>query len=81
MCGIETRVADRSNVLAMINDACERASLVLVSSSLLPYMRKAELDELLAKTRPPVLVVPDVRGVHEVPEIASRINKQLGLLE
>jgi len=28
-----------------------------------------------------VLIVPDVRGLNEVPDIASRINKQLGLIE
>jgi len=81
LCGIETRVADHSNALKLINRACDRAEMVLVSSSMLPYLRAAELDELLARTRPPVLIVPDVRGLHDVPDIASRINKQLGLLE
>ena len=40
-----------------------------------------KLDQLLANSQPPVLVVPDVRGLQAVPDIASRINKQLGLLE
>ena len=81
LCGVETRVADRGNALKLINDACARAELVLVSSSMLPYIRAAELDELLARTQPAVLIVPDVRGLHAVPDIASRINRQLGLLE
>ena len=81
LCGIETRIADRGNALKLINKACDRAELVLISSSTLPYLRAEELDELLARTRPPVLIVPDVRGLHDVPDIASRINKQLGLLE
>ena len=81
LCGIETNIGDRKNALALIKEACERASLVLVCSSMLPYIRAAELDELLANTRPPVLIVPDVRGLHDVPDISVRINKQLGLLE
>ena len=81
LCGVETHTADRNNALTMIKDACQRSSLVLVGSSLLPYIRAAELDELLAMTQPPVLIVPDVRGLHDVPDIGSRINKQLGLLE
>lgn len=81
LCGIETHIADRSNALGLIKDACERASLVLVCSSMLPYLRAAELDALLANIRPPVLIVPDVRGLHDVPDISTRINKQLGLLE
>jgi vacuolar-type H+-ATPase subunit F/Vma7 len=81
LCGVETQVADAGNALTLINHACERAELVLISSSMLPFLRAAELDQLLAKTQPPVLIVPDVRGLHDVPDIASRINRQLGLLE
>jgi hypothetical protein len=47
----------------------------------LQYLHSNELDELLVSIEPPVLVVPDIQGLHEVPDIASRINKQLGLLE
>lgn len=81
LCGVDSHVADRDNALTQIKQACERASLVLVSSSLLPYIRADELDDLLANTIPPVLVVPDVRGLHDVPDIAARINRQLGMLE
>ncbi len=81
LCGIETHTAERDNALQLINDACGRSSLVLISSSMLPFIRAADLEELLAKTQPPVLIVPDARGRHAVPDIANRINKQLGLLE
>ena len=73
LCGIEVHVADSGNALSLIKKSCERASLVLVSST--------ELDELLVNIQPPVLVVPDVCGLQDMPDIASRINKQLGLLE
>ena len=48
---------------------------------MLQHIGTTELDELLATIQPPVLVVPDVRGLQDVPDIASRINKQLGMLE
>jgi hypothetical protein len=54
---------------------------VLVGSSLAQQLQRADLDALLANIQPPVLVVPDVSDRHEVPDIASRVNKQLGLLE
>lgn len=81
LCGIESQIADRSNALPLIRQACERSSLVLVSSSVLQYLQRNELDDLFVNIAPPVLVVPDIQGLHEVPDIASRINQQLGLLE
>lgn len=81
LCGIESHIADRKNALSLIRQACERSSLVLVGSGVLQYLQSQELDDLLVNIEPPVLVVPDIRGLHEMPDIASRINKQLGLLE
>ena len=81
LCGIEVHIADSGNALSLIKKSCERASLVLVGSNMLQHIGTTELDELLAAIQPPVLVVPDVRGLQDVPDIASRINKQLGLLE
>lgn len=81
LCGIDVHVADAQNALSLIKKSCERASLVLVGSSTVQQIHRTELDELLAMIQPPVLVVPDVRGLHEVPDIVSRINRQLGLLE
>ena len=81
LCGIQTHIADDSNALSLIRKACERASLVLVGSSALQYIHSTDVDELLASIQPPVLIVPDVSGMHAVPDIASRVNKQLGLLE
>jgi len=81
LCGIDVHIADGSNVMPLIKEACERASLVLVSSSAVQNIHRSELDELLASIQPPVLVVPDVRGLREVPDIVSRIYKQMGMLE
>ncbi len=81
LCGIDVYVANSSNALSLVRESCERASLVLVGSSVSQYIPGTELDQLLANIQPPVLVVPDVRGLQDVPDIASRINKQLGLLE
>ena len=81
LCGIDVHITDGVDVMPLIRQVCERASLVLVSSSAVRNIGIAELDEILASSEPPVLVVPDVRGLHEVPDIVSRIHKQLGMLE
>ncbi|MGB5277766.1 MAG: V-type ATP synthase subunit F [Gammaproteobacteria bacterium] len=82
LCGIDVQVVQGSNAMALIRQACERASLVLVSAGVAQHIRRADLDQLLVSIQPPVLVVPDVcAGQEDVPGIVARIHKQLGMLE
>ena len=79
--GAETHIARPDNAMKLIQASCDRAALVLISSSIVPWIRKADLDALLANIQPPVLVVPDIRGLEPGPDIESLVNRQLGLLE
>jgi vacuolar-type H+-ATPase subunit F/Vma7 len=81
LCGIDVHIADRSNALSLIKQACESASLVLIGSSTADYLPAAELGSLMASISPAVLVVPDVAGRQAVPDITTLIHKQLGMLE
>jgi vacuolar-type H+-ATPase subunit F/Vma7 len=38
-------------------------------------------ERLLARVKPPVVVVPDVRGHAQLADMATRLRKQLGVLE
>jgi vacuolar-type H+-ATPase subunit F/Vma7 len=81
LCGVDVHIATEKNVLALLQHACERASMVLLGSSAARSVPEKELDRLLANLQPPVLVVPDVRGRHHIPDIAHRVHSQLGMLE
>lgn len=81
LCGIDVQVTNGTDAASLIRQACERASLVLVGSTAVQDLSSSERDELLARISPPVLVVPDVCGTSDVPDIVSRIRKQLGMLE
>ena len=81
LCGVSTHIADRHNALSLIEQACERASLVLIGSSTAEYLSNTELNALMASTATSVLVVPDIRGRHAVPDIANLIHRQLSMLE
>ena len=81
LCGIDVRIAERGNVVSLVKQACERASLVLLASSAARTIPASERDKLLASIQPPVLIVSDVRGMQTVPDITGRIYKQLGMLE
>ena len=41
----------------------------------------ADLDRLLSRVAPAVVVVPDVRGQAVMPDLANRLRQQLGVLE
>lgn len=81
LCGVEVLIAGRRDAMALIEQACERASLVLIGSSTAADLTPAERDRLLATVQPPVLVVPDVRGLQRVPDLTAGVHRQLGMLE
>jgi len=57
------------------------ASLLMLSTAFAARLPAAELEHLLAGTRPPVLLVPDVRGEVPMPDLATRLRRELGMLE
>jgi hypothetical protein len=69
------------DLLAIVQRTCEQASLVLVSAAIAQQLPAAELDALLARVTPPVIVVPDVRGRAPLPDLTTRLRRQLGVLE
>jgi vacuolar-type H+-ATPase subunit F/Vma7 len=81
LCGVDVYIADRVNALLLIKQACESASLVLVSSSTAQYLTTEERAVLMERITPAVVVVPDVTAKQAVPDIATMIHKQLGMLE
>jgi vacuolar-type H+-ATPase subunit F/Vma7 len=81
LCGAVVHVADRRNVSALIEQAMLSASLVLIGSRTASLLPAAELEKLMQRLTPAVLVVPDVNGRAAVPDIAASIHKQLGMLE
>ena len=81
LCGVDVHIAGSGNALSLIRRACEQASLVLIGNTTAQTLDQPELDALLSGIRPTVLVVPDARGLQGLPDIASRIHRQLGMLE
>jgi vacuolar-type H+-ATPase subunit F/Vma7 len=81
LCGVRVSVADRTNASSQVKKACEQSSLVLLGSNVVQYLAVTEREALLANVAPPVLVVPDITGKEKVPEMATLVHKQLGMLE
>jgi vacuolar-type H+-ATPase subunit F/Vma7 len=81
LAGLRTRVPEAGDLLSEVRRACAEAPLVLLGAELAARLPAAELDRLLAGIEPAVLVVPDVRGQVPIADLATRLRRQLGVLE
>jgi vacuolar-type H+-ATPase subunit F/Vma7 len=81
LAGLEVRVPCQDELLPQIRSACEQATLVLIGAATARDIPPAELDRLLASVTPPVVIVPDVRRRAGLPDLATRLRGQLGVLE
>jgi vacuolar-type H+-ATPase subunit F/Vma7 len=81
LAGLRVQVPDMADLLAQIEQAANDASLVLLGADLAAQLPVAALDRLLSAVSPAVVVVPDVRGQAELPDLANRLRQQLGVFE
>jgi vacuolar-type H+-ATPase subunit F/Vma7 len=85
LCGLLVTITDPAitadQLRPLIRQACARASLVLIGSDTASRLHTTELDTLLATIEPAVLIVPDIRCHQAVPDLATRLHAQLGILE
>jgi vacuolar-type H+-ATPase subunit F/Vma7 len=68
-------------LLAGIEQACTGTPLVLLGADIAALLPVAELDRLLSRLEPAMVVVPDVRGLAALPDLSDRLRRQLGVLE
>jgi len=81
LAGLRVQVPDTADLLSQIERACTDAPLVLLGADLAGQLPVADLDRLLSRVTPAVVVVPDVRGQVALPDLAKRLRQQLGVLE
>ena len=81
LAGLRVRVPERDDLPAVLAAACEEAPLVLLSADIARQLPDRQLENLLAGIAPPVVVVPDVRGRAKLDDLATRMRRQLGVLE
>jgi vacuolar-type H+-ATPase subunit F/Vma7 len=81
LAGLETRVPAENNLAAELESIISDATLVLLSAEIAGRLTGNQREQLLARVNPPVVVVPDVRGHAQLTDMATRLRKQLGVLE
>ena len=77
--GAETHVPLPEETAAVFERACAGAELVLITTECAGHLPAQELARAQAGLHPLVLVVPDVRDRHPLPDLSRWLRAQLGL--
>jgi len=81
LAGVRVYTPGERGLLESLRAARADASLIMLSTALAERLPAVELERLLAGTRPPILLVPDVSGTAGLPDLATRLRRELGMLE
>lgn len=79
--GALTRTPAAGEEAAMFEWARQRAPLVLITPAVAERLPAGQLARALAVTTPLVLIVPDVRGREQPPDLTQALRRQLGMEE
>ena len=81
LAGLRVRTPSAGKLLEVVQWARDNAPLVLISADTAERLPAAVLDRLLLSVTPPVVIVPDVHNAMPMPNLATRLRRQLGVLE
>ncbi len=81
LAGVEVFTPTCRELPEAVQAATEEASFVMISAQLAQCLPEMVLERILTGIRPPVVVVPDVSGGASLPDMATRLRRELGLLE
>lgn len=81
LAGVRVRMPPAGEEAQFLEEARREAELVLVSAECASRMPASLLRQAVAALMPLVLVVPDLLGRAEPPDLAARLLTQLGIAE
>jgi vacuolar-type H+-ATPase subunit F/Vma7 len=81
LAGVDARNVDAGDEIRSLAEAYAQAPLVMVAASIAARLPAAALRAACASVMPLVVVVPDLDGEAAMPDLATRLRRQLGLVE
>lgn len=81
LAGLEVAVPEDGAVASCFRALLGRTDLLMLTAERARYLPASELEGALAQSRPLVVVIPDVRGRLEPPDLGARLRRQLGITE
>ena len=79
LAGARISVPDQGGERAALADARATASLVLVSAAVAARIPQGDMARASAALAPLTLIVPDLSGEVPLPDVATRLRRQLGM--
>ncbi len=81
LAGVIVDVPQAADLRRRFEQLCDEAQLVLITAELARQLPLAALQRRQRAVRPLVLVIPDVRGRSEPPDLGTVLRRQLGMSE
>jgi vacuolar-type H+-ATPase subunit F/Vma7 len=81
LAGVDVHVPERAQAPALLRRLLGESELILVTAEVAGWLPQDLLRRALAANRPPILVLADVRGRVQPPDLSSLLRRQLGMAE
>jgi len=81
LAGVEVHVPDPADTPGLFRRLSAEAKLILLTAEAAAWVPDSALRRAWAADRPLVLIVPDVRGRSQPPDVGAALRRQLGMAE
>jgi vacuolar-type H+-ATPase subunit F/Vma7 len=81
LAGVEVHVPEPKQVPDLFRRLLQESELVILTAAVASSLPQAGLRHAQSAARPLVLVVPDVRGRFQPPDLVAELGRQLGITE
>jgi vacuolar-type H+-ATPase subunit F/Vma7 len=79
--GLEALTPSVAEAERILSEPDEKVGLVIITAALAAQLPATLLARLRRQQKPPLAVVPDIRGLQRPPDSAASLRRQLGLAE
>lgn len=79
LAGLQVLQATPETLASGFRSAIARAPLVIITAEVAGQLPRAELDEAILRSRPPVTIVPAAVGGAEMPALEHEVRLALGV--
>ena len=79
--GLEASTPSAAEAERILTEPDQEIGLVIITAALAEQLPAALLARLRRQQRPPLAVVPDIRGLQRPADTAASLRRQLGLAE
>lgn len=81
LAGVRVRTPQEGELPGVLDWANNNTSLIYITAEYATSLDPGQRDRLFTQLDPPVVLIPDIRSNTPVPDLATQLRAQLGVLE